>query len=103
MIIYGTGGNVVDLGRDEFRECPTCGRIQPFRVMLRYRYVHLWYAFGVVDKKEYLSVCKVCHQTVSVKKKEIEPLLERLPIPFMERYGMLCLFASIAAVILVFV
>jgi hypothetical protein len=41
--------------------------------MLRYRYVHLWYAFGVVDKKEYLSVCRVCKQSVSLQKKEIEP------------------------------
>ena len=103
MIFYSTETKVVDLGRDAFRVCPKCAKIQPFRDALQYRCIALYYVFGVTEHKRYLSICQVCKSRIDLKKDEIQPSLERAPIPFLDRFGCLSLMLAISLAVFVVV
>ena len=61
MIIWGSGGGSADLGVAEHRACPTCEKERPFKVLLQYKYAHLYY-LRWVTKKAYFLACDVCHR-----------------------------------------
>ena len=86
MIIWGSGGGGVDLGEGETRPCPTCEKDRPFKVILQYKYAHLYYLRWVTEKKYHLA-CDVCHRGWELKAEDVEAKLEKNPIPFMTRYG----------------
>lgn len=91
MIIWGSGGDNVDLGEVDTRHCETCGQDRPFHVMLHYEYWGLYYIFNLVSSKEYMLVCEVCQRGWQLDGKEIESMVESNPIPFMRRFGCLIL------------
>lgn len=103
MIFYSTETKVVDLRRDAFRMCPKCAKIQVFHDALQYRCIALYYVFGVTEQKKYMSICQVCNYRIDLKKDEIQPSLERLPIPFLDRFGCLSLLVTIGLTVLVIV
>ena len=86
MIIWGSGNGDADLGVAEHRECATCEKERPFKVLLQYRYAHLYYLRWVTKKAYYLA-CEVCQRGVALDTKAVEAKLEKHPIPFMTRYG----------------
>lgn len=100
MIIWGSGGNVVNLGQVEPRRCETCERDRPFNLILRYRYAHLYYLFGWVTEKKYLFLCDICSRGWELDDKKIEATLQKVPIPFLHRFGGLAGLAVVACVIL---
>ena len=91
MIVYGSGGDLVVVRPEGEQMCPVCERVRPFSLLLRYEYQHCYFVFGLVSSREYYVVCDVCQRGERVRRKEIEPTLERIPIPFMRRYGCLLL------------
>ena len=100
MIIWGSGGGGADLGVAEHRACPTCEKERPFKVLLQYRYAHLYY-LRWVTKKAYFLACDVCQRGFALDAKAVEAKLEKHPIPFMTRYGWTFLL-GIPAVFLLF-
>jgi len=86
MIIWGSGGQTLDLGEMEKKACVTCEKERPFKLFLNYRWSHLYY-FRWVTKKEYMLACDVCRRGWELKAKEIESKLRKHPIPFMTRFG----------------
>jgi hypothetical protein len=96
MIIWGSGGNVVPLGRHETRHCETCEKERLFNLVLRYRYWHLYWIFALVTQKKYLLVCEICQRGWELPSRTVEEAIGRVPIPFMRRYGFVALVLVIA-------
>lgn len=86
MIIWGSGGGSADLGVIEQKLCATCEKERPFKLLLQYRYAHLYYLRWVTSKTYHL-VCDVCHRGWELETKKVESTLKENPIPFMTRYG----------------
>jgi hypothetical protein len=99
MIVWGSGGDVINLGEVETRRCDTCERDRPFNLTLRYRYAHLYYLFGWVTEKKYLFICDICNRGWELDTQKIEANLKSVPIPFVRRYGGLVGLAVVACLI----
>lgn len=99
MIIWGSGGKVVELGSAGNAECAVCEKERAFRNVLAYRYAHVWYLFSWVTRKEYLTVCEVCNRGTQHDTKAFEAKLGKSPIPFYRRFGGLVLLGLIATIV----
>jgi fimbrial chaperone protein len=99
VIIWGSGGGSADLGVAEHRACPTCEKERPFKVLLQYKYAHLYY-LRWVTKKAYFLACDVCHRGSPLDAKAVEAKLEKHPIPFMTRNGWTFLVGFLAVLLL---
>lgn len=93
MIVWGTGRNIINLGRLESRRCDTCERERPFNLILQYRYFGLYWVFNMVTERKYMLLCDICSRGWELNIKEVQKSLKRVPIPFMHRYGCLLLAA----------
>jgi len=100
MIIWGSGGGGADLGQLELRHCQTCERERPMKLLLQYRYAHLYYLRWVTEKKYHMA-CDVCRRGWQLDNKEVEAKLEKNPIPFMTRYGWTFLVGAIALIFII--
>lgn len=100
MIIWGSGGDVINLGGAQTRRCDTCERDRPFNLVLRYHYAHLCYLSGWVTEKKYLLLCNICRHGRELDIKKIETNLLRVPIPFTHRFGGVVGLAVVACAIL---
>jgi hypothetical protein len=101
MIIWGSGGKLVELGNAATADCAVCEKERSFRDVLAYRYAHVWYLFSWVTKKEYLRVCETCNRGSQHDTKAFEATLGKSPIPFYRRFGGLVLLGLIAAIVAV--
>lgn len=101
MIIWGSRGNVIDLGQHSVQHCSVCERDRAFHVMLAYRYWHVYWIFCFVTKKRYSLQCDVCGRGVEMKASDVEPSLGKHPIPFMHRMGLAVAVAAVLLVVLV--
>jgi hypothetical protein len=100
MLIWGSGGKVVELGAAGENPCPTCEKDRPFRHVLDYRYFHIWYLFGWVTRKVYATVCQVCGHGQQHESRAFEAKLGKVPIPLHHRRGGVLLLGAIAALVL---
>ena len=98
MIIWGSGGGGSDLGVVEHRHCSTCEKERPFKLLLQYRYGHLYYLRWVTQKTYHLA-CDVCRRGWALKAADVEAKLEKNPIPFMTRYGWTILVGLVGIVV----
>jgi hypothetical protein len=87
MVIWGSGGDTVDLGVSEHKYCDVCERERPFKVFLQYRYAHIYWIFSWITKKHYSLLCDICSRGWILKAEEVEKTLPKIPIPFMRRWG----------------
>lgn len=95
MIIWNSGGDLVNLGTVEEKHCQVCEKDQSFGLILQYRYWGLYWIFNFVTKKQYTLVCDVCQRGWTLDKSEVEDNLDAVPIPFMRRFGLLVLIAVV--------
>ncbi len=72
MLIFGSRGNVIDLGEVQTHHCPVCERERPFHIVLQYRYWHVWFLFALVTTKVYVLSCTVCGRGTQLKPAEAE-------------------------------
>jgi hypothetical protein len=98
MIVWGAKGEVVNLGEQASKHCPTCEKERPFRLMLQYTVRHIWYVFKWVTGKQYAVVCDVCNRGDQLDAKVVEAKLTKSPIPFGTRWGWAFLAGMIAIV-----
>lgn len=98
MIVWGSGGGGGDLGVVETKRCQTCDNERPFKLMLQYRYWHVYNLRGLTSKK-YLMVCDVCHYGRELDAAGVERNFEKHPIPFMTRNGWMFLLVLGALVV----
>lgn len=98
MLVWGSKGEVADLGVQSSHHCPTCAAERQFRLMLSYKVHHIWYLFKWVSAKEYALVCEVCHRGEKLKTKDVEAKLPKSPIPWFSRFSWVGLAALVLAV-----
>ncbi|MBO0860803.1 MAG: hypothetical protein J2P21_20425 [Chloracidobacterium sp.] len=99
MIIWGRGGDVVNLGVLETRRCEVCEKDRPFNIILQYRYFGFYWVFNFVTQRKYLLLCSVCSRGWELDSAKVEPGLAKTPIPFMRRYGILVLIVAIVGIL----
>lgn len=98
MLVWGSKGEVADLGVQASQHCPTCAAERQFRLMLQYKVHHIWYVFKWVTGKEYSLVCEVCHRGEKLKTQEVEAKLGKSPISWFTRFSWVGLAALVLAV-----
>jgi hypothetical protein len=77
--------------------CERCGGQRPFRLVVSYDCFRFFSAFGCVTRRRYIAACTLCGQGTPVPRQQLPELPDFDPIPFMERWGVTILAASIAA------
>ncbi len=96
MLIWGSKGEVADLGAQEQKHCATCEKDRTFKLMLQYKVSHIWYLFKWVSAKQYALACDVCQRGDKLDSKAVEAKHGQPPIPFMSRWSWSFLVALIA-------
>jgi hypothetical protein len=90
MIIFGFGGDRIQLGDAGARPCPICRESTQHFFDLTYQYFHLYYIMGAVTSRRYSCVCHRCSNGVAIERRDLpSPVTKSDPIPFMRRYGIL--------------
>ena len=95
MIVWGTRGDVVNLGHRATTACATCEKERPFDLVLQYRSAGFYWVFNFVTRKDYMLLCQACSRGWAVTQQSAERELKAVPIPFMRRYGLLSLVGAI--------
>ena len=98
MIIWGSGGKVVNCGSAGSHHCEVCEKERQFNLILQYRYWGVYWIFNFITEKQYLLLCDICSRGWELNNEEVESDLEKVPIPFMRRYGCLTLIGGIVAI-----
>ena len=89
MIIWGSKGNIIDLGSITKHYCPICEKQTNYHVSVVYRYGHIfWIPLFKWSTKYYLT-CDICERGIELKKEDIDPYLIQNPIPWMPSGGLL--------------
>jgi hypothetical protein len=98
MIVWGNGGDLVDLAHEQVQACATCGQNRPFKVFLKYRYFHLYWVFGAITERNHLQLCDICRRGTEIPKEQLSLFnVQAIQLPFMRRFGLLALAGLIAA------
>jgi hypothetical protein len=104
MIFYGSRENVIPLVELGPRHCPHCANSNEFRAHVKYTYIHLYWAFGLVVKRQYIIACDHCDRGTLVRRDQIPFVPESDSIPFLHRWGfplmLLAILAAISALII---
>lgn len=98
MIIWGSGGDIIDLGKIMEKECPICEKKRSFHHFLTYRYFHFYWIFSFLTKTEHMIACDICRRGTSVNESELSKYgvdSGKSKIPFMKRWGLLAGFVGI--------
>jgi hypothetical protein len=91
MIVWGSRGDVLDLGPRGMRKCQSCEKDRPFDLKMQYRYGGLYWVFNFVMERKYLLLCSTCGRGWQLPNREVEAAVKSIPIPFMRRFGLLTL------------
>lgn len=87
LYIWGSGGDRAVAASAGTRMCAICTSVQPFELVVDYRYFHFWYLLSWVTKREYAFACTRCGNATRAERAEVAPLLHKDPIPFLRRRG----------------
>ena len=102
MILWGSNGRLLNLGRLDERECSNCGRVQPFQLSLSYKFFYLYWIFRLVTKKQYSLSCVVCEHGWELESGKVESAMGKPPIPFWDKYGLGVFGVLVAGLVYVF-
>lgn len=72
MIVWGSGGKMVDCGPVRSQHCAICEKERQFNLILEYRYWGVYWIFNFITEKHYLLLCNVCSRGRKLDSKEIE-------------------------------
>lgn len=97
MIIWGWQKRSINLSRRETHWCSNCGQQRPFSLFLQYACWRLYWIFGFVTSRRYMKQCSFCGGEWWLDSRKVDPSVH-VPIPFMQRFGLLSLIAAITVV-----
>jgi hypothetical protein len=100
-LIWGSGGNSVNLGEIEHKHCEICERERPFAIVLQYRYAHVYWIFSWITEEHYSLLCTICSRGWELNAKEIKKTLTKDPIPFIRRWGWSFIVAPVAFLLII--
>jgi hypothetical protein len=84
------------IGEGPCMDCPECGQRETFDLQFSYRSLRLG-ALGCAFGFRWLFQCRACREAWLVKRSIVRELEQSgVPIPFLQRDGLLLLFALLA-------
>ncbi len=89
MIVWGSGGDVIDCGQIATQHCEVCDKERRFKLVLEYRHWGVYWVFNFVTEKKWLMLCDICGRGWELDTHKVESELDGSPIPFMKRFGCL--------------
>jgi hypothetical protein len=99
-MIVAMGWRTIDVGEGPRMECPECGERAPFDLKLTYVSLRLG-ALGCAHGFRWLFQCRSCREAWNVRRSLVRELEQGgLPIPFLERDGLLVLSIFLALFLL---
>lgn len=84
---WESNNHVADINVTESTPCEFCEQLRPRKLLLQYRYSRIWYFVSWISYKQYFLVCDGCSRGVKLDSKEVEPTLEKNPVPLEKRFG----------------
>ncbi len=97
MIVWGSGGDVIDCGSVATQHCEVCDKERQFNLVLQYRHWGVYWIFNFVTEKKYLMLCNICGRGWELEAYKVETeVLKESPIPFMKRFGCLTFIGIVA-------
>ncbi len=93
IAIYGVEADTVDFGQRETRRCDSCNVLASFRLLLWYRFYHLFFVFGAVVEKRHFLQCLSCGHALPTP--EPPELQTTRRIPLHRRFGLYVWFAFV--------
>jgi hypothetical protein len=89
VIIWGTERKRVPIGKAGKQKCPTCRSLQPCKLAFEYDYSHVYFIFGMVNRRRFLMICKECGTEWKVDTSEVDDAreIELESVPFLHRWG----------------
>jgi hypothetical protein len=99
-MIFAMGQRTIDVGEGPRMDCPECGARVPFDLKLVYSSLRLG-VLGCAHHFRWLFQCRACREAWIVKRSLVREL-ERggVPIPFLERDGLLLVLICLALALL---
>ena len=101
MIVWRSGSDIVNIEAVESHYCEVCGTERPFHLVLQYKYWGLYWIFSFITKRQYLVVCEICNRGWELESKQIDRDMGKSSIPFMRRYGLVCLIIGIVVLAII--
>ena len=90
ILIFGSMAKLAFFGEPETRQCTKCGQPREFKMAIKYTWAHLYYIFGFASKSdEYWLACTVCKHGWRIEAEKAKPFIQKNPIPFLYRWGLL--------------
>jgi hypothetical protein len=90
------GREIVAIGEGPRMDCPECGGREVFDLQFSYWSLRLG-ALGCAARFRWLFQCRACHEAWLVKRSLVRELEQSgVPIPFLQRDGLLTLLALLA-------
>jgi hypothetical protein len=99
MAFIGWATTSLTIGELFDHPCRRCCRDSDFSVTMTYGYLHLYKAFGLTLRRQYLAECKRCGKVMKIKKGEFPGLGGNATIPFMQRWGLIVFIVLLVATI----
>lgn len=96
LYIWGSGSDTAKAGSAGTRLCSICGSVQPFDLLVNYRYFHFWHLISWVTKRSYSATCTRCGNGAEVPAIEAKQQIGKDPIPFLRRKGWLIPIVALA-------
>lgn len=103
MLVWGSRSETKDLGIVDNRRCDSCEKERPFRVILQYKWSHLYWIFGQVSEKRYSMICESCQKGWDLNTDQVEAKLVTNPIPVSRRLGWVVPALAFLALLLWFI
>ena len=99
MIIWGSMGKMAVVGEGPVQHCPTCEKDRTFLTYLTYKVHHIWYLIRWISGKQYTHACEVCGRGVPLMARDVEPMLQKSPFSWFDRFSWTILAGLIAVLI----
>ncbi len=98
--MVSVGRQVRHIGEGPHMECPACGRRSPFDLKLTYHAFSVG-VLGCAGHFRWLFQCRACREAWTVKRSLVHELEQGgLPIPFLERDGLLAALLLLTLILL---
>jgi hypothetical protein len=95
MFVHNKGRKIIDDQNIEDKECPVCEKKRSFRFRLVYEYEGIW-GFCYIRNFKVYYMCSTCERGIELDEDKAIGIYTRMPIPFLDRYGMLAMIAGFA-------
>ena len=103
LIFCGSKTILLWLGFPEVHPCSNCGQPRQFQLALQYRLVHLYFIFGTASQRQYSRRCTTCQHGWEIETSQATALVQKDPVPFMHRWGLLTGLVAFALLIVVLI